>query len=76
MACLNLEIIVQKHSAFIARLLPPAALTLGICGIAAAAGTARVDTLQVPGEPLASFDIGIVEGHGTACIQYAGASQQ
>lgn len=46
-----------------ALLLPAAALLLG-SGAAAAAAIQRVDTLKVPGEPLASFDIGIVTDEG------------
>jgi DNA-binding beta-propeller fold protein YncE len=44
-------------------LLPTAALLLG-SGAADATGVQRVDTIRVPGEPLASFDIGIVNGAG------------
>lgn len=54
----------QKLSPFLSRLLPAAALTLCLCDIAAAAAPARVDALQVPGEPLVSFDIGIVTDSG------------
>jgi DNA-binding beta-propeller fold protein YncE len=43
--------------------LPAAALLLS-CGPADAAGMKRVDTLRVPGDPLASFDIGIVNDAG------------
>jgi hypothetical protein len=46
-----------------ALLLPAAALLLG-CEAANAAGVQRVDTIRVPGEPLASFDIGIVNDAG------------
>ena len=40
-----------------------AALVLA-CGAAGAAELKRVDTIKVPGEPLASFDIGIVNDEG------------
>ena len=44
---------------------PAAALLLGAaCSSALAAGVQRVDTLRVPGEPLSSFDIGIVNDAG------------
>jgi DNA-binding beta-propeller fold protein YncE len=44
-------------------LVSAAALLLG-CGAAEAAGVQRVDTLRVPGEPLGSFDIGVVNDAG------------
>jgi DNA-binding beta-propeller fold protein YncE len=44
---------------------PLAALLLGTAGNATlAAGVARVDTLRIPGEPLTSFDIGVVTDDG------------
>ena len=46
-------------------LAPAAALLLGAaCSTALAASVQRVDTLHVPGEPLSSFDIGIVNDAG------------
>jgi DNA-binding beta-propeller fold protein YncE len=46
-------------------LAPAATLLLGAaCGSALAANVQRVDTLRVPGEPLVSFDIGIVNDAG------------
>jgi DNA-binding beta-propeller fold protein YncE len=53
--------LVRKH---ISSLLLPAAALLLSCGPADAAGMKRVDTLRVPGDPLASFDIGIVNDAG------------
>jgi DNA-binding beta-propeller fold protein YncE len=52
---------VRKH---ISSLLLPAATLLLSWGPADAAGMKRVDTLRVPGDPLASFDIGIVNDAG------------
>src|SRR5580698_315299 len=46
-------------------LAPAAALLLGAaCSTALAAGVQRVDTIRVPGEPLGSFDIGVVNDAG------------
>jgi DNA-binding beta-propeller fold protein YncE len=59
---------VRKHSPFLIRLLPAAALTLGLCGVVTAAGPTRIDTLQVPGEPLGSFDIGFVTDDGVYAL--------
>jgi DNA-binding beta-propeller fold protein YncE len=52
---------VRKHISSL--LLPSAALLLS-AGAADAAGMKRVDTIRVPGDPLASFDIGIVNDAG------------
>lgn len=51
----------RKH---ISSLLLPAAALLLSSGAADAASMQRVDTLRVPGDPLASFDIGIVNDAG------------
>ncbi len=47
-------------------LLAPAAALLfsAACATALAASVQRVDTLRVPGEPLSSFDIGVVNDAG------------
>lgn len=50
-------------------LAPAAMVLLGIAGSAAlAAGVERVDTLRIPGEPLTSFDIGIVTDEGVYAL--------
>jgi DNA-binding beta-propeller fold protein YncE len=55
---------VRKKIVCVSLLASVLAMWLGASGAASAAAVERVDTLKVPGEPLGSFDIGIVTDTG------------